>query len=166
MAELNIETFQDYIESLCEQHSDVAHNAGGQRSFARLLSDEQIDAISNNAAPNVVIVSNYNGRATGQAHEAKMRQVAQIMFLSYARTQNTEGINAATATAFNVMMDFVSRFRKDQDDAGHCDPLKDFELQNISWDLLQEPMLQAHYGWELTLPFSSYQPEYNPDKWL
>lgn len=167
MAEYYLEEFQDYLERLCEEHVEVAHNLDGCRSFSRLFTDDEVNAIGSGAGRNIVIVARYYGRAMGDATDERMLQTISIYFASYAVGSTAQAINCATSLAFRIMLDFVARFRQDLKGASYCDALTDLELKNISWDEIpDQPFLENHFGWELTLPFSSYMPAYNEDKWI
>lgn len=162
-----IEEFQDYLERLCEEHVDVAHNVDGRRSFSRLFTDDEVAAIADSAGKNVVIVARYYGRSIGTADDQRMLQTITIYFASYASGSTAQAINCATSLSFNIMLDFLARFHSDLQAAGYCDALTDLELQNISWDEIpDQPFLDNHFGWELTLPFKSFLPGYNEDKWI
>jgi hypothetical protein len=168
MAEYYFDEFQDYLQTLCEKHVDVQHNVDGRSAFARLFSNEEMEALVNNASPNIVVVSSFFGRAAGSVDEQAMLQTVTIRFASNAAADGSAGINVAMAKAWQIMWDFIARMRQDIiSGADGCDELTGAQLQNMSWDEIRDaPFLENHYGWELTLPFKSYQPAYNAAKWI
>jgi hypothetical protein len=167
MAEYYFDTFQDYLQSLCEKHVDVAHGVDGKQAFARLFSNEEMEALANNAGKNIVVVSSFTGRADGKIDEQLMLQIVTIRFATNADATGSDGINLAMQTSWNIMWDFITRFRGDAKADDYCGELEGVQFQNISWDEIRDaPFLENHYGWELTLPFKSYQPAYNAAKWI
>lgn len=165
MAEYYVDQFQTYLEGLCEKHVDVQHNVGGLRTFARLMSDEEVNELVNHAGKNIVIVSSFYGRAVGAADDQQMRQFVQIRFACHVTNNTTEEINEALKKSFRIMWDFITRFKKDIKDDDGCGELSGMEQQNISWDEIPAPFLENHFGWELTLPFRSFQPQYDAAQW-
>ena len=161
--------FEDYLEQLCREHVDVAHEVGGQISFSRLRSREEVTEIINNAGKNIVLLGRFNGRAIGESEERGMKQFATIRFGCYAENNSGDiagGIDNAIDLAWNIMMQFIARFRADykEDD---CGPLAAIEFESMSWDEIDEPIyLENHYGWDLSLPFRSTQQAYDAAKWL
>lgn len=168
MADFQFKDFEDYLEQLCRENVDVAHEVNGQVCFSRLRSRTEVMQIINNAGKNIVILGRFNGRAIGEKYERRMRQFAVIRFACYAENNAgdiSEGIDTAIDTAWNIMMQFIARMFKDykEDD---CGPVGEFEFNNISWDEIDEPIyLENHYGWDLSLPFRSQQPAYDAAKW-
>lgn len=164
MSDFQFQDFEDYLEQLCREHVDVQHELNGQVCFSRLRSQAEIDAIINNAGRNILLLGRFSGRAVGDSQEAGMRQFAVLRFASYADISQS-GVDAAIDKAWNIMMDFIARFRKDYKD-DDCGPLANVEFENLSWDEIDEPVyLENHYGWDLSLPFRSTQLEYDSDKW-
>lgn len=168
MADFQFQDFEDYLETLCTEHQDVLHNPPTQVSFSRLRSNGEVNAITNNAGPNIVLLGRFNGRATGEAQAQEMRQYAVIRFASFASLNNgdlSEGIDNAIDTAWNIMMQFIARMRKDYVD-DDCGPLGMLEFENISWQEIDEPIyLESHYGWDVTIPFKSTLQAYDAAKW-
>jgi hypothetical protein len=166
-----IDSFQDYLETLCINHKRVAHDPapGGTKSFIRFHAPDDLNQVPNNPGTTLVIVTRYYGKAIGTMDESAMRQWVQIRFCTYAATPTdgdfTGSISTAQDTAFTVMLDFITRMLHDFriDD---CGPLKGIELDQCNWDELPEqPFLENHFGWDLTIPFRSYFPPYNPGAW-
>lgn len=166
MADFQFKNFEDYLEQLCREHVDVQHEVDGKECFSRLRSNDEVAAVINNAGANIVLLGRFNGRAFGDSQEAGMRQFAVIRFASYAEiTGDAANIDDAIDKAWNIMMDFVGRLRQDyyEDD---CGPLGNVEFENMSWNEIDEPIyLENHYGWDLSIPFRSYQPGYDAAKW-
>lgn len=167
MADFQFQNFEDYLEQLCREHTDVAHEVEGKVCFSRLRSQTEVTEITNNAGENIVLLGRFNGRAFGDSQEAGMRQFAVIRFASYAEvTGNTSSIDDAIDKAWNIMMQFIAKFRMDykEDD---CGELGNVEFENMSWAEIDEPIyLENHYGWDLSLPFRSTQPAYDAAKWI
>lgn len=169
MSDFQFKDFEDYLEQVCRENVDVAHEVDGKICFSRLRSREEVTEIINNAGKNIVLLGRFSGRAVGESQEQGMQQYAVIRFASYAENNGGDlggGIDNAIDTAWNVMMQFIARFRKDyyEDD---CGPLGNMQFENMSWDEIDEPIyLENHYGWDLTLPYRSMQPAYDAAKWL
>jgi len=168
MSDFQFKDFEDYLEQLSVENKDVAHTSNGQVCFSRLRSAEEVNQIINNAGKNIVLLGRFSGRAIGELQEQGMRQFAVIRFACFAENNDgdiSDGIDNAIQQAWDIMWQFVARMRKDQKD-DDCGPLDGVELENISWDEIDEPIyLEHHYGWDLTLPFRSMQPMYDADKW-
>ena len=169
MADFQFSDFEDYLEQLCREHVDVAHEVDGKVCFSRLRGRDEVTEIINNAGKNIVILGRFNGRAYGDSQEAGMRQFAVIRFASYAELNNGDisgGIDIAIDTAWNIMMEFIARFRQDYKD-DDCGPLGNVEFESMSWAEIDEPIyLENHYGWDLSFPFKSTQPGYDAGKWI
>lgn len=168
MSDFQFINFEDYLEDLCREHVDVAHEVGGQVCFSRLRSKEEVAQITNAAGKNIVLLGRFSGRAFGESQEAGMRQFSVIRFATYAEIEGTpeDSIDAAIDKAWNIMMQFVARFRKDYKD-DDCGPLGNVEFESMSWNEIDEPIyLENHYGWDLSFPFRSTQPGYDAAKWI
>lgn len=168
MSDFQFINFEDYLERLCRENTDVQHELNGQECFSRLRSMDEITQISNNAGRNIVILGRFSGRAFGDSQEQGMRQFAVIRFACYADPTTGDpsgGIDQASDRAWNIMMQFAAKFRKDYKD-DDCGPLGNFEFENMSWTEIDEPIyLENHYGWDLSVPFRSTQPAYDAAKW-
>ena len=154
MADFQFKDFEDYLEQLCREHTDVAHEVGGQVCFSRLRSRDEVTEIINNAGKNIVLLGRFNGRTYGDSQEAGMRQFAVIRFASYAEITGagSAGIDDAIDMAWNIMMQFIAKLRQDYKD-DDCGPLGNVEFENMSWNEIDEPVyLENHYGWDLSLP--------------
>jgi len=163
-----IQEMEDYVEGLCRSHTDVLHNPPAKVCFSRLRSQDEVNQLINNAGKNVVIMGRMSGRAVGDAIEQKLRQEFVLRFACYAEVASgTQGIDDAIDLAQDIMFDFISKMRVDaKDDQNDCGPLRYVELNNISWNEIDEPIyLENHYGWDLIIPISAYFPPYNALKW-
>lgn len=165
MADYTVDTFQDYVETLCERHTEVQHNVNGKRAFARFQSEEQLQQLATNAGKNIVVMTHFYGRAVGSIDEKALRLHASISFSSKAKNTTTAEIDGALQRAWNILWDFVARMREDAQNEENCGPLEGIELQNISFNPL-DPFLEFHHGWELIIPFKTTQPQYDAAKWI
>ena len=169
MADFQFKDFEDYLEQLCREYVDVAHEVNGQVCFSRLRSRTEVNQIIGNAGKNIVILGRFSGRSVGEKDQKSMRQFAVIRFACFAENNGgdiSEGIDTAIDTAWNIMMQFIARMREDYKD-DDCGPLEGVEFQSMNWNEIDEPIyLENHYGWDLTLPFRSTQPAYNAAKWI
>lgn len=163
--------FQNYLEALCMAHHQVLHQVepGGTKAFVRFQSDYDISQLTNNPGTNLVVVTRFYGRAIGDVDAQQIRQYIQIRFASFAPVPDggdfSDSVNTATDTAYTIMLDFLARMFYDlkNDD---CGPLQGIELQNCTWEEIPEqPWLQNHFGWDLTIPFKSELPELNATVW-
>ena len=166
-----IDSFQDYLETLCTQHKKLLHDPEpeGLKSFVRFHSGDGLNQITNNPGGNLVMVSRFYGKAIGSMDDQLMRQYVEIRFCSFAHRpldgDITGAINGAIDTAFTIMLDFIAKMLHDMR-SDDCGPLRGIELDQCNWDEIPEqPFLDNHYGWDLTIPFRSSMPDHNPDAW-
>lgn len=166
MSTFNLEAIRIYFEDLCEKHSDLRHNADGQRAFASLNSDEHIRNIQNHGTPHIVVISSASGQRIGDFDDKKVRRGLSIIFASKAfnNLDVTNSINTANNKAEEIMFDFLNKM--DIDFLEECTLLQYFEPEKISWEQIEGPWLDNYYGWELFVPFKSFMPPYNAEKWL
>jgi hypothetical protein len=168
--EYYINDLQIYLKALCVAHTDLLHDDATNVSFVRFQSDDDIQQAANQGAANLVILARYYGRAAGEtADDMNMKQFVQLRFacaaINDAVLNYGDVITAATDKAFTIMMDFVARMGKAQRD-DNCGPLRGLELPSASWsEIPDQPYLVQHYGWDLTLPFTSTFPPLNVAKW-
>jgi hypothetical protein len=75
-------------------------------------------------------------------------------------------IEIATAQqhAMEVMFDFYSRMKKDQQD-DDCGVLQYLISEQMIFSPVEGPVIEAHYGWEMVIPFSTNSPAYDATKW-
>lgn len=167
MSDLLFIPFQNYIKSLCVLHTDILHVDHVKTGFVRMQSGQDLQSIPQNASAMIVVVSNFIGRAIGENDTQRLRQNASILFLKNANANTGDPyqeIQDAQDKAMQVMFDFLSRmvFDFDQDD---CGPLKYARTELMTFQPVDGPVLEAHYGWEMTIPFDAFAPAYNPVKW-
>ena len=161
---------QDYFQGLAVKHTDVLDGAGSppRRSFFRLQSSEQIDNLPNNIGPFLILVTQFNGRAVGEFDSNKMQQNVQVRFAKKydipADGDMDAAIEAAMGNSYLVMMDFISRMKKDFTDDS-CGWLRFVDFQSLSWFEFDGPWLENHYGWDINIPFIADMPDYNSGKW-
>lgn len=160
---------QNYFEDLAAKHVDVLDGTGGRRAFFRLQSMEQLDNIPNKLGPFLILVTQFNGRAVGEYDENMLQQRVQLRFALRYKIPTATGdmdsaIEAAMGDSYRVMLDFISRMKKDftTDD---CAWLKYVDFSGITWNEFMGPWLENHYGWDLNIPFSTEFPDYNAAKW-
>lgn len=166
MSNLLFIEFQDYAKTLAELHVDIAHNNATRTGFIKMNSDDEINSLPVDASPNIVILSDFVGRATGAPDDQRLRQNASLSFFCYAETGTgnpTAEIQAAQQKAMQIMFDFYSRMRFDQEE-DDCGALRFAKLEMMTFRP-DGPILERHYGWEMTIPFDAFAPSYNPTKW-
>jgi len=166
-----IDDIQDYFETLCIEHTDVAHTttAGGRRAFFKLQSMGEMQQLPNNAGDTLVIIERFTGRAVGEYDANKLRQFVTIRFAKLLELPANGDHEAAVATCMDevylLMLDFVSRMRFDFT-ADSCAWLKYVDFSGISWAEFQGPVIERHYGWNLDIPFIAPMPTYRAGKWV
>lgn len=159
---ITLKQIQDNIETYCTLHKQLLHGAAN-KSFVRLYSQNELQGIRTNGSKNVVVVTTLQGRLTGHYDNKKMQQVIGLRFACLAGKD--DGIQDALNRSFEIMMDFITRWQFDYEE-NDCRWLKYIDWENISWEEIDEqPWLQNHYGWDLTLPLKNYIPEYKPENW-
>lgn len=173
MADFFIDEIQDYLEGLCELNKQVAHKVvadnapGGRRSFARFESEEHIAQIKNDASDKIVVVTDYYAVRVGDIEDQKLRMTMLIRFAVKKVSgglDETNAINEAIKVAEDILLQFLSRIEFDFQN--ECPSLKNFEPEKSAWDKIeQQPWLDDYYGWDLTLNFITYMPEYDAEDW-
>lgn len=167
MAEYYFKEFEDYLLSLCIQHTMVLHDNVNRRAFVRMQSHEDLQSIPNNAGSILVVMNTFSGRAIGSIEEHKLQQNASILFLVHIGPTNGDpyaAIQSALQKAHDIMFDFYARMKEDQrnDD---CGPLRYLVAERMTFFPVDGPVLEAHYGWEMNVPFNVKAPAYNAAKW-
>jgi hypothetical protein len=168
-----IDEFQDYLEDLCVKNKEILHTAAtevapaGQRTFSRFESEEHINAITNCQGKNIVVVADYFGQRIGEVEGYQMRNTVSIYFAvkrESGSNDNTDEINSAIKKAEEIMFQFIKRLEKDFDEG--CNALEFLEPERMSWTKIEnQPWLDNYYGWDLSLSFKSYMPDFDPDDW-
>lgn len=159
-------SFSDYIKQLAQLHKDVLHSDTSNRAFIRMFSHDDINTITSIASKYVISLSYFTGRATGDVESDMLRQEASLQFLRRADESGDPGINVQVAmnAAMTLMFDFYARIKKDFAD-DDCGVLKYLQPEQMTFQPVDDVQIEAHYGWEMTLPFGSAAPAYNADKW-
>ena len=167
MSNLLFIPFQAYIKNLCIINKNVLHNDGNNVAFVRMQSGDDLNKITSNASSTLVIVSTFTGRAIGSTEDGRLQQMATLTFLNKP-TVNTgnpsDEIETAQQLAMEVMFEFYARMIQDQrtDD---CGILQYLVANQMIFTPVEGPVIEDHYGWEMTLPFGGDVPEYDATKW-
>lgn len=167
MSDYSTTTIQEYFEGLCEKHVDLRHNFEGRRAFAWFKTESHIREIANAGTENIVVVSALSVQRIGDFDEKRIRRGVSLIFAAKAINNDldvTEAIKAANAKAEEILLDFVAKIDADFEEG--CDELQSFEPEKISWEDIDAPWLDNYYGYELFMPFKSYLPPYDSDKWV
>jgi hypothetical protein len=149
---------------------DVAHSttAGGKKSFYRLNSMGEVNQLPNNPGSQIVIMQSFNGRAVSEYDPNFMQQTLVLRFAKYLGTNTGGNFETEIDTCMNdcylVMMDFISRMKHDYE-ADTCAWLKRVDFSGLFWSEFAGPVLDRHYGWDLTIPFIASFPAYRSAKW-
>lgn len=167
MAEYYFKEFEDYVKLLCQQHTQLLHVDGQNTAFVRMQSEEDVNSIPNTASKSLVVMDNYIGRAIGEFEDNAIVQVPTLLFITYA--DNNAGnpyaaIQLAMRTSMGILFDFYNRMKYDKlnDD---CGPMRYLVAEQMNFSPIDGPVLESHYGWEMTIPFNSKAPAYDPAKW-
>ena len=164
---MNFQAFEDYLQGLCVSHTDLQHGAGGRQSFIRLFSNDELNSLAERPNPYIVIVENVTARPVGDVQENKYVQNWTITFLGKANpvssspTTNRDGV---IQTAWDIMMQFIARIKKDWED-DQCGMLKGLDWR-MNWRIVQDMELENNYGWELQINQTIKAPDYDPAKWI
>ncbi|MGN6477248.1 MAG: hypothetical protein ACTHKV_08480, partial [Flavipsychrobacter sp.] len=145
------------------KHLDVL-DAADNRAFCRFQDNTQFDAIRNNASRNIVVIMSFFGRASGDVEDPAVMNTIVVRFSCYAKTVNSAEITTALEKAFSIMQDFWTRMMNDYREDS-CLWLNQADWTNIQFEEIEQPWLQNHFGWDLVLPYKTYLPAYNPEKW-
>lgn len=167
MIDLRFIAFQDYIKTLCEAHADVAHSDGSNDSFVRFQSEDDVLQLPQHGGGMIVIITNFMGRAIGEESDFMMRQNATLFFLKCIAAgsgDRARAIEQAQSDALDVMFDFYSRMYNDRQ-SDDCGPLRYLRPELMTWQPIAGPVLENHFGWEMTIPFDVSFPVFNPKKW-
>lgn len=156
-----LKELSEYFEQLCEEHVDVAHSTTN-RAFCRYQDMEELAQLRNAAGKNIVVVKSFFGVASGEFDDAEMQNTMVLCFSSYAKAVKSSEIIEASEQSFQILLDFVTRMRKDFEDQP-C-PWK-IDWERIQFDEIEQPWLQNHYGWDLLIPYRTVLPAYNENRW-
>jgi hypothetical protein len=167
MANYYFKEFEDYIKLLCVKHKALLHVDGEHRSFVRFQSNEDIESIPVDAGSSIVVVDQFSGKAVGEFDDHKLQQHVSLLFL--VRTDvNADNpysaIQAALAKAWGILFDFYARMKQDMLD-DDCGPLKHLQAEQMNFSPVDGPVLESHYGWEMTIAFKVNAPAFDASKW-
>lgn len=167
MSALYLKPTQDYFKNYCKQHVLLQHDDEENVVFIRFQTLEELGSIKNNASGYFVMVDNITGRAAGDPDDSRLRQELTILFLK--RVEPADGdpygkIEKAQQEAFDILFDFFARLKHDFEE-DNCGPLKYLKPEQMSFDPVEAPVQEDHYGWLMTIPYDVNAPAYNPDKW-
>lgn len=167
MSELYLKPFQNYLKQLCVEHVAVSHDDATNVAFIRLQTAQDIGSIRNNAAGIFIIIDSFIGRVKGSFEENRLREEISILFLKRTAPANGDPfgiIEDAQEAALEILLDFYARFKQDFDD-DDCGPLKGLDATQMTFDIVDGPVEEMHYGWLLTIPLDVKLPVYNGAKW-
>lgn len=119
MSELLFADFQSYIKTLCVKHKQLMHDDAANVSFVRMHSEDDLNKIKTIGSPVLVIVDTFTGRRIGEPESRMLQQHASLAFVAkaVANTGDPSGeIENAQKKAMEIMMDFLARMEKDQQD--------------------------------------------------
>lgn len=153
----------DYLQGLSELHVDILHS-NSNVAFCRFMDQQQLSQLSISASKNIIIVGSFRGRAIGTYEDEAVKNVLQVRFSCYAKTVTSADIVATTEKSLCILLDFWRRLRHDFD-TDDCLWMKGIEWENISFEDIEQPWLQNHYGWDLLIPYKTSLPEFNNQKW-
>jgi len=160
--------FQDYLKQLCIQHVDVLHVDFVHVACIRFQSDEDLNQLPHHAGSMLVVVDNFIGRAVGDPDQQMMRQIVTLLFLKRTATGTTGDpageVMAAQTKALDVMFQFYARMCHDKQ-VDDCGILRYLNTESMNWAPVDGPVLENHYGWEMSIPFDARFPGYDPLKW-
>lgn len=166
---LYFKPFQDYIKSLCAKHVDLQHGVDGKHAFSRMESEDEINKLKTSAAKYGVVVGSFFGRAKGSVDQGKLALYASLLFTGKVKAgtgKPADEIELVLQKTFDIMMDFYARIIEDmlEDD---CGPLQGLRAEEMAFDPIEEqPIIEYHFGWEMTIPFDAKRPAFNPAKWI
>lgn len=168
MANLRFKAFQNLIKQYCIDHVDVQHTVDGQISFVRMESRDDVNGIAQNGGKKVIVtMEDFSGRTIGAADDRQYVQSATMFFLGYADSNTGDlpgSIENAQHLAEEVMLQFEARMWAEYQ-ADDCGPMKDMLWELTSYEPLDGPMLEHHYGWAMTINFKARKPVYDQTKW-
>lgn len=166
---MNLKAFEDYLQTLATSHVDMGNGNPNSMCFARLASDDEVNAIISNpnAHKRIIIMENVTGNPVGDVEEGKYQQVFTLSFLGYVDPSTgttTAARDAEIDKMWQIMMQFRAKMLKDLND-DDCGPLRGIAYR-MPYRFIQDPQLTSHYGWELTVYKTVWAPEYDAAKWV
>jgi hypothetical protein len=164
-----VEDIQSYYQGLSERHTDIRHGLQGRTAFFRLQGMGEMTQLPNKAGDVLVMIERFGGRAIGEYDANKIQQFVVIRFAKLLDVPADGDFETAIGTCMDevylIMLDFESRMRHDFANDS-CSWLKYVDFGSISWADYQGPIIERHYGWDLTIPFIASAPEYRELKWV
>ena len=166
--QFDIDDCLDYIEGLCRDHVEINHSVTN-RCFAR--GEEHIEAVRKNAGKIVVVVVSIDGRRHGIKDDQQLRREVVLRVAAYADAGVgvTDAKKRARKKAEEIMFDIWNKMEHQQeldlDGEEACSIMRFLEPEAMSFEEIEAPWLINHYGWDLTIPFKVYMPQYNAEKW-
>jgi hypothetical protein len=155
----------DYLQELAASHKDILHSESNF-AFCRFQDNNAFGKLSTSASKNIIVVAHYSGRASGQFEDAQVKTAISVRFSCYSKTVNSDDIVTSNEKALSILLDFWVKLRKDFEEAvDNCPWMRWIEWENISFDEVDNPWLINHYAWDLTIPYKTYLPEYDANKW-
>ena len=160
----SLTAIENYLDTLCSQHTLLQHGVDGRKAFYRVTGDES-SALTTNAADKALHVANYGGRYTGSAE-----MMIKPINLTLKVLVKCEGISeaqreAAYVVAEEIMDDIIAKLAFDSANIGDCFPLYGIDFTSLPFDRIG-PEGQNGYGYRIVLPIRSEAPNYNPAKWI
>lgn len=165
----DIDEQQNYVKTLCERNTDLNHNVDGNKSFARLKSDEEVTELRNSAGKNIVVVAAIRVKRVGAKEDYSLQVEMVLRVVSYAENITPDETGAARKRAWVIVLDLVTEMERQQEyDMDHdvCGIMDKLQPEKFEWEEVEdEPWLVQHYGYDLTVPFKMFMPKHNPKKW-
>lgn len=167
MAELYIKPLQDYFKSLCIKHKLLLHVDATNVVFIRFQTEQDLAALRTNASSYFVIFDNIVGQAVGDPQSNQLQERVTLLFLKRSAAGNDQPFDAveiAQQLAMDIMFDFYGRMMHDQL-ADDCGPLRNLIAEQMSFEPVDGPVEEYHYGWLMTIPLNVMLPAYDANKW-
>lgn len=161
------QAFENYLQTLAISHVDLRHGIDSKVSFARLMSNDEFNSITNSPGRYLLIVDNLTGRSVGELDENKFQQTWVLTFLGHHQIGSadpTDNRDDVIQKTWEIMMDFRNKMIKDWYD-NSCGALQGISF-NMSWKVIEDMVLEQHYGFELTIQQTVVAPGYDAAKWL
>lgn len=165
MNDIFLDEMQNYLEQLATLNVRIQHTANGQRCFSRLQTDEHIEEIQQRGGPNVIAVADYYGQCIGEYDDEKTRQVLKVRIACKAVGDNkVTAVSSAISLALKITNQLRRRMRRDFEEE-MCGVLKFVDFEQMSWEIFEGPWLDSFYGFDLEIPFRSYDEQLDDDEW-
>lgn len=160
------EQYQALIKTYCIQHINIMHDDETNVCFSRFKTQQHLYNLTTNGGNVQVVVFDFIGRANGDVDSGRLNEQALIQFMVRANSSDEvyDRAHNAEVAALNLLFDFYARLKYDRK-ADSCSWLRGFDLELMTFEALEAPMLEEHYGWSMTIPFHEYAPAYDAAKW-